>query len=67
MKSARGVGTVGVVSVVAQPINAATTPACGNQRQGLREFLILPCSIERIVILQVFSTSLIAWKWMRRN
>jgi hypothetical protein len=51
MKSARGVGTVGVVSVVAQPIKAATTPACGNQRQGLRGFLIPPCSIERIVIL----------------
>jgi hypothetical protein len=60
MKSARGVGALGPVSGVAQPIKVAATAAWGTQRHGLREFLIPAHIIERIVILEVVSTSLIA-------
>jgi hypothetical protein len=51
MKSARGVGALGAVSVVAQPIKAIATAARGTRRHALRELLIPACIIERIVIL----------------
>jgi hypothetical protein len=60
MKSARGVGALGPVSVVAQPAKAATTAAWGTKRHGLRELLIPICIIERIVIKGTLSNHLAA-------
>jgi hypothetical protein len=65
MKSARGVGTVGAVAVVAQPVKATTTAAGTNQHSEPHKFLL--CIIERIVILRVSLTPLIALKWLWHN